>query len=84
MYNMHICHHLPRLSCSSLYLVDPGFVDIYGVSVYAQGLVLDDVFHDGGEKLPERVLTPSTSVKAHYHLNDCWVPSDYVLDLVYF
>lgn len=84
IYNRYVSHYSPCLSCSSLYLVHPGLVDVYGVSVNAQGLVLNDIFHHGGEKLPEGVLAPSTSVKAHYHFNDCRIPSDNVLDLVYF
>lgn len=66
-----------------LQLVDPVLVDVHGVGVDAQALVLDDLLHHRGQQLPQGVLASSAAVETHHHLNDRGVPRHYVLDLVH-
>lgn len=72
------------MSSLRLQLVDPVLVNVHRAGVDAQALVLDDLLHDGGQQLPQGVLTSCATVETHHHLNDRGVPCHYVLDLVHF
>lgn len=74
---------LPRLPSCRLQLVDPGFVNIHRIGVDAKTLVFNDVFDHRSQQLSECVVASCTSVEAHHHLDNCWVPCHDVLDLVY-
>ena len=74
---------LPGFSSLRFQLVHPGLVHLDGARVDDQGLVINDLFHHRSQELAQRVLPPGTSVEADDHLDDCRVPSDYVLDLVH-
>lgn len=75
---------LPGLPSRRLQLVDPGFINIHRIGVDTKTLVLNDVFDHRSQQLSECVVASCTSVEAHHHLDNCWVPCHDVLDLVYF
>lgn len=74
----------PGLSSLRLHLVDPTLVDVHRVGLDVQRLVVHDLLDDRCQDLPQRVLSPRTSVEAHHHLDDCRVSRDDLLHLVHF
>ena len=74
---------LPGFSSLRFELVHPGLVHLDGARVDDQGLVVNDLFYHWSQELAQRVLPTGTSVEADDHLDDCRVPSNYVLDLVH-
>lgn len=75
---------IPCLSCLGLHLVNPGLVNIHGVSFDVEGLVVHDLLHHWSQDLSERVLAPGAAVETHNHLNNCWISCHNLLNLIYF
>lgn len=75
---------IPRLSCLGLHLVNPGLVNVHGVSFDVEGLVVHDLLHHWSQDLSKRVLAPGAAVETHNHLNNCWISCHNLLNLIYF
>ena len=74
----------PGLSGLGLHLVHPALVDVDGVGLDVQRLVVHDVLDGRGQDLPQGVLAARAAVEAHHHLDDGGVPRHDLLDLVHF
>lgn len=79
---MTIVLFLPGFSGGRLQLVDPGFVNIHRVGVDAKIFVINDVFDNRRQKLPQGVVASRASVEADHHLDDSGISRHDVLNLV--